>query len=75
MCSRQKQKVVLRLKPSVVFSPARAGGVVGPFFVLRREMTVGRCTVGLIMRRLGPAGLLGWPRYRRFPTTQPLGIS
>jgi putative transposase len=35
--------------------------------VLGREMTVARCTVELIMRRLGLAGLPGRPRYRKFP--------
>ena len=37
--------------------------------VLGREMTVARCTVELIMRRLGLAGLPGRPRYRKFPNT------
>jgi putative transposase len=37
--------------------------------VLGREMTVARCTVELIMRRLGLAGLPGRPRYRRIPNT------
>ena len=37
--------------------------------VLGREMTVARCTVELIMRRLGLAGLPGRPRYRKIPNT------
>ena len=37
--------------------------------VLGREMTVARCTVELIMRRLGLAGLPGRPRYRKVPNT------
>ena len=37
--------------------------------VLGREMNVARCTVELIMRRLGLAGLPGRPRYRRIPNT------
>jgi putative transposase len=32
-------------------------------------MTVARCTVELIMRRLGLAGLPGRPRYRKIPNT------
>jgi transposase InsO family protein len=35
--------------------------------VLGREMTVARCMVELIMRRLGLAGLPGRPRYRKIP--------
>jgi putative transposase len=37
--------------------------------VLGREMTVARCTVELIMRRLGLAGLPGRSRYRKIPNT------
>ncbi len=37
--------------------------------VLGREMTVARCTVELIMRRLGLAGLPGRPRSRKIPNT------
>ena len=37
--------------------------------VLGREMRVARCTVELIMRRLGLAGLPGRPRYRKIPNT------
>jgi putative transposase len=37
--------------------------------VLGREMTVARCTVELVMRRLGLAGLPGRPRYRKIPNT------
>ena len=37
--------------------------------VLGREMTVARCSVELIMRRLGLAGLPGRPRYRKIPNT------
>ena len=37
--------------------------------VLGREMTVARCTVELIMRRLGLAGLPGRPRYRKVHNT------
>jgi transposase InsO family protein len=35
--------------------------------VLGREMTVARCMVELIMRRLGLVGLPGRPRYRKIP--------
>ena len=35
--------------------------------VLGRKMTVARCTVELVMRRLGLAGLPGRPRYRQDP--------
>ena len=35
--------------------------------VLGRQMTVARCTVELVMRRLGIAGLPGRPRYRKIP--------
>lgn len=37
--------------------------------VLGRKMVVARCTVELVMRRLGLAGLPGRPRYRRIPNT------
>lgn len=37
--------------------------------VLGRNMTVARCTVELVMRRLGLAGLPGRPRYRKIPNT------
>ncbi len=37
--------------------------------VLGRKMTVARCTVELVMRRLGLAGLPGRPRYRKIPNT------
>lgn len=37
--------------------------------VLGRKMVVARCTVELVMRRLGLAGLPGRPRYRRTPNT------
>ena len=37
--------------------------------VLGREMTVARCTVELVMRKLGLAGLPGRPRYRKVPNT------
>ena len=37
--------------------------------VLGRQMTVARCTVELVMRRLGIAGLPGRPRYRKIPNT------
>ena len=37
--------------------------------VLGRQMTVARCTVELVMRRLGLAGLPGRPRYRKIPNT------
>ena len=37
--------------------------------VLGREMTVARCTVELIMRRLGLVGLPGRPRYRKISNT------
>jgi len=37
--------------------------------VLGRNMTVARCTVELIMRRLGLAGLPGRPRYRKIANT------
>ena len=35
--------------------------------VLGRRMVVARCTVELVMRRLGFAGLPGRPRYRKIP--------
>mgnify|MGYP001823505027 FL=1 len=35
--------------------------------VLGRGLTVARCTVELVMRRHGLAGLPGGPRYRRIP--------
>ena len=37
--------------------------------VLGRKMTVARCTVELVMRRLGLAGLPGRPKYRKIPNT------
>ena len=37
--------------------------------VLGRKMTVARCTVELVMGRLGLAGLPGRPKYRRIPNT------
>ena len=37
--------------------------------VLGRNMTVARCTVELVMRRLGLAGLPGRPKYRKVPNT------
>ncbi len=37
--------------------------------VLGRQMTVARCTVELVMRRLGIAGLPGRPKYRKIPNT------
>ena len=37
--------------------------------VLGRKLTVARCTVELMMRRLGLAGLPGRPRYRKVPNT------
>ena len=37
--------------------------------VLGRNMTVARCTVELIMRRIGLAGLPGRPKYRKAPNT------
>lgn len=37
--------------------------------VLGRKMTVARCTVELVMRRLGLAGLPGRPKHRRIPNT------
>ena len=37
--------------------------------VLGRKMVVARCTVELVMRRLGLAGLPGRPRYRKIPNT------
>jgi putative transposase len=37
--------------------------------VLGRQMTVARCTVELVMRRLGLSGLPGRPRYRKIPNT------
>ena len=37
--------------------------------VLGRNMTVARCTVELVMRRLGLAGLPGRPKYRKIPNT------
>jgi uncharacterized iron-regulated membrane protein len=43
--------------------------------VLGRQMTVARCTVELVMRRLGLAGLPGRPRFPRSPTHPPLRIS
>jgi len=36
---------------------------------LGRNMTVGRCTVELVMRRLGLAGLPGRPKFRKAPNT------
>jgi putative transposase len=35
--------------------------------LLGRQMTVARCTVELVMRRLGLAGLPGRPKYRKIP--------
>lgn len=35
--------------------------------VLGRQMTVARCTVERVMRRLGIAGLPGRPEYRKIP--------
>lgn len=35
----------------------------------RRKVTVARCTVEVVMRRLGLAGLPGRPRYRKIPNT------
>jgi transposase InsO family protein len=37
--------------------------------VLGRQMTVARCTVELVMRCLGRAGLPGRPKYRKIPNT------
>ena len=37
--------------------------------VLGRKMTVARCTVELVMGRLGLAGLPGRPKYRKIPNT------
>ena len=37
--------------------------------VLGRKMTVARCTVELVMCRLGLAGLPGRPKYRKIPNT------
>jgi transposase InsO family protein len=37
--------------------------------VLGRNVVVARCTVELVMRRLGLAGLPGRPKYRRIPNT------
>jgi len=37
--------------------------------VLGRQMTVARCTVELVMRRLSLAGLPGRPKYRKIPNT------
>ena len=37
--------------------------------VLGRKMTVARCTVELVMSRLGLAGLPGRPKYRKIPNT------
>ena len=37
--------------------------------VLGREVTVARCTVELVMRRLGLAGLPGRPKFRKIPNT------
>ncbi|CAN5560301.1 hypothetical protein BH18ACT3_BH18ACT3_15480 [soil metagenome] len=37
--------------------------------VLGRQMTVAHCSVELVMRRLGLAGLPGRPRYRKIPNT------
>ncbi len=37
--------------------------------VLGRKMVVARCTVELVMRRLGLTGLPGRPKYRRIPNT------
>jgi hypothetical protein len=37
--------------------------------VLGRRMTVARCTVELVMGRLGLAGLPGRPKYRKIPNT------
>ena len=37
--------------------------------VLGRQMTVARCTVELVMRRLGLAGLPGRPKFRKIPNT------
>jgi putative transposase len=37
--------------------------------VLGRQMTVARCTVELVMRRLGLAGLPGRPKFRKCPNT------
>jgi hypothetical protein len=37
--------------------------------VLGRQMTVARCTVEMVMRHLGLAGLPCWPRHRKIPNT------
>jgi putative transposase len=37
--------------------------------VMGRQMTVARCTVELVVRRLGLAGLPGRPRFRKIPNT------
>jgi len=37
--------------------------------VIGREITVARCTVELLMSRLGLAGLPGRRRYRKIPNT------
>jgi len=37
--------------------------------VLGRNMTVARCTVELVMRRFGLAGLPGRPKHRKIPNT------
>jgi transposase InsO family protein len=37
--------------------------------VLGRQITVARCTVELVMRRLGLAGLPGRPKFRKIPNT------
>jgi putative transposase len=37
--------------------------------VLGRQMTVARCTVELVMRQLGIAGLPGRPKFRKIPNT------
>ena len=37
--------------------------------VLGRNVTVARCTVELVMRRLGLAGLPGRPKHRKIPNT------
>ncbi len=46
-----------------------APGVRMPSSCWGRQMTVARCTVELVMRRLSLAGLPGRPRYRKIPNT------
>jgi hypothetical protein len=52
-------------------SPARPTALVAfnAELVLGRKITVARCTVELVMHRLGIAGLPGRPRYRTIPNT------